>query len=73
MMGQRYSGRQVGAVGDYISIYGVPEDWVEAARWYRLAAEQGLADVQNSLGMIYFLGRGVPEDYVLAYMWMNLA
>jgi len=51
----------------------VPEDYVEAVRWYRLAAEQGYAPAQFLLGAMYESGRGVPEDIVLAYMWYNLA
>jgi TPR repeat protein len=52
---------------------GVPTDYQEAVRWYRLAAEQGFARSQFSLGLSYGLGRGVPRNDVLAYMWMNLA
>jgi TPR repeat protein len=29
---------------------GVPQDYVEAEKWYRLAAEQGLDEAQISLG-----------------------
>ena len=35
---------------------GVPEDGIEAERWYRLAAEQGLALAQHSLGVMYANG-----------------
>ncbi len=52
---------------------GVPEDDVEAVRWYRLAAEQGHAEAQWLLGTMYGHGDGVPEDDVLAYMWFNLS
>ena len=52
---------------------GVPEDDAEAVRWYRLAAEQGLAAAQLNLGGSYANGEGVPEDHVLAYMWLNLS
>ena len=52
---------------------GVPEDDAEAVRWYRLAAEQGLAAAQLNLGGSYANGEGVPEDHVLAYIWSNLA
>ena len=52
---------------------GVPQDFVEAARWFRLAAEQGMAEAQASLGNMYARGEGVPQDDVLAYMWHNLA
>ncbi len=52
---------------------GVPEDDVEAVRWYRLAAEQGFAPAQFNLGGMYANGEGVSEDLVLAYMWYNLS
>ena len=52
---------------------GVPQDYAEAVRWYRLAAEQGNADAQNNLGIMYSIGQGVPQDYVTAHMWLNLA
>ena len=42
-------------------------------RWYRLAAKQGDAGAQFSLGIMYGTGNGVPLDYVAAYMWYNLA
>ena len=49
----------------------VPKDSVEAAKWYRKAAEQGAANAQNSLGACYWLGNGVPKDYVQAYKWLT--
>ena len=52
---------------------GVPEDDAEAVKWYRKAAEQGLAQAQNNLGSMYARGEGVPEDYVKAHMWWSLA
>jgi TPR repeat protein len=39
----------------------------------RKAAEQGNAEAQSNLGLMYAAGRGVPHDYVSAYMWFNLA
>ncbi len=38
-----------------------------------MAADQGFAPAQASLGLMYYDGQGVPKDYVLAYMWINLA
>ena len=52
---------------------GVVQDYVEAVRWYRLAATQGHADAQTNLGFMYGNGRGVPMDVVRAHMWFNLA
>ena len=52
---------------------GVPQDFVEAVRWYRLAADQGFAEAQANLGRAYYTGQGVPQDYVEAHKWANLA
>ena len=52
---------------------GVPENDVEAVRWYRMAAEQGHADAQYSLWEMYADGLGVPQDSVVAYMWHDIA
>ena len=41
---------------------GVPEDYQEAVRLYRLAVEQGHADAQYNLGGMYVLGKGVLQD-----------
>ena len=52
---------------------GVLKDNTEAVRWFRLAAEQGHAEAQSGLGMMYFPLLGVREDLVLAHMWLNIA
>ena len=52
---------------------GPQSDPAEAAKWYRLAAEQGFARAQHNLGLMYANGTGVPQDDVLAYAWLNLA
>jgi hypothetical protein len=52
---------------------GVPQDHAEAAKWFRLAAEQGHSDAQCDLGEMYAEGHGVDQDYVQAHMWFNLA
>ena len=57
----------------YATGRGVPQDYAEAVRWYRLAAEQDNASAQVSLGLKYATGEGVPQDYVSAHMWLNLA
>ena len=48
---------------------GVPQDYAEAVRWYRLAADQRHANVQINLGNRYANGEGVPQDYVQAHTW----
>ena len=52
---------------------GVPQDYVEAVKWYTLGADQGYAKAQYNLGLMYANGRGVPPDFVLAHQWLNLA
>ena len=54
---------------------GADQDYAEALRWYRLAAEQGNADGQNYLGAAYFFGDGfgVDQDYAEAVRWYRLA
>ncbi|MEO2195018.1 MAG: tetratricopeptide repeat protein [bacterium] len=57
----------------YANGSGVPQDDAEAVRWYRLAADQGVALAQYNLGLMYQFGSGVPQDDVQAHMWFNLA
>jgi uncharacterized protein len=52
---------------------GVPQDYQEAVKWYRLAAAQGNEFAQVNLGVMYTKGRGVRQDFVRAHMWFNLA
>ena len=52
---------------------GVLQDYAEAAKWYRLGAEQGDSRSQNSLGTSYLTGEGVPEDYVESTKWYRRA
>ena len=52
---------------------GVPQDYLQGVKWWRLAADQGLAGAQFSLGTMYDGGKGVPQDYVQAYKWYDLA
>lgn len=56
---------------------GVARDYVQAAAWYRLAAEQGNADAQCNLARLYLrglLGAGPAGiDYGDAFYWYRLA
>jgi hypothetical protein len=52
---------------------GVALDYVQAAIWWRKAADQGYPDAQNNLGVLYNSGKGVPQSYAEAYFWENLA
>jgi TPR repeat protein len=52
---------------------GVLQDYEEAVKWYRLAAEQGDAGAQYQLALSYDKGHGVPQDYKEAVKWYRLA
>ena len=52
---------------------GVPQDYAEAATWFRQAADQGDAGAQSALGHMYYDGEGVPQDYAEATMWFRQA
>jgi TPR repeat protein len=52
---------------------GVTQDDKTAVTWYRLAAEQGDADAQSNLGVMYGIGKGVIQDYVYAHVWLSIA
>jgi TPR repeat protein len=51
----------------------VRRDYVEAAKWNRLAADRGYEAAQYALGWMYVNGLGVPQDYVEAAKWYRLA
>lgn len=53
--------------------YSDEEKYVEAVKWFKLAAEQGNADAQYNLGDCYFLGNGVEKDLKEAVKWYKLA
>ena len=53
--------------------HGVPQDYAQAAKWFRLAADQANAWAQGMLGIMYQAGDGVPQDYVEAHKWFNLS
>jgi TPR repeat protein len=48
-------------------------DPAEAARWYRKAAEQGLAEAQFNLGLRYYKGEGVRKSRTMALKWFRKA
>ncbi len=50
---------------------GVPRDYAEAGKWYRLAAEQGDTASWVFMGEMYKNGYGVTQDLVEAYAWYN--
>lgn len=52
---------------------GIPLDYAEAEKWYRLAAVQGNLLAQTMLGAMYTSGEGVPKDTTEAVKWWRLA
>jgi len=52
---------------------GVRADSAAAAKWYRVAADQGVQEAQNNLGMLYFSGDGVLKDAMEAVRWWTRA
>jgi TPR repeat protein len=57
----------------YYSGDGVSQNYEEAVKWYRLAAEQGYANAQFNLGNMYSNGMGVPANSEEAMKWYRLA
>ena len=51
----------------------MPQDYAAAVSWYRKAADQGNADAQYNLGVMYDQGQGVPQDYAAAVSWFRKA
>lgn len=51
---------------------GVPQDFEQAAAWFRKAADRGYAKAQHNLGAMYAVGKGIKRDYVQAYKWLSL-
>ena len=52
---------------------GISQDFDEAAKWFRLAAEQHHRRAQFMLGVLYWSGDGVPQDYDKAVKWFRRA
>ena len=48
---------------------GVPQDYKEAVKWYRLAAEAGNSAALFNVGKMYNDGKGVPQDEAEAVKW----
>lgn len=47
--------------------------YAEAVKWYHQAAEQGDANAQNTLGVMYERGTGIPQDSTEAAKWYRQA
>ena len=64
---------QLNIGNSYYTGEGIPQNYNEAAKWYRMAARKGNAIAQNNLGMMYSIGIGVPKRFIKAYVWSSVA
>jgi TPR repeat protein len=57
----------------YANGHGVPQDYKEALKWWRMASERGNAWAMNSIGDLYENGQGVEQSYAEALDWYGRA
>ena len=57
----------------YVEGQGVDREYIEAVRWYSMAAAQGNASAQFKLGAMYFQGAGVQEDRLEALRLIRMS
>lgn len=51
--------------------WGIKQDFVQAARLYRKAAESGNAQGQYQLSILLFNGKGVPQNPQVGLVWLS--
>jgi TPR repeat protein len=72
LLGERYSVVSIGwAPG--VKRDAVKQDYVEAMKWYRMAADQGNSEAQSTLGVFYKNGLGTKQDNAEAFKWYRKA
>ena len=57
----------------YYTGNGVEQDYQQAFRWAKKAAEKKFAEAQGLLGVMYYEGNGVEQNYQQAFRWMEKA
>jgi Sel1 repeat len=57
----------------YAKGQGVPQDYVQARKWWKEAATQGLAEAQLAVAQMYERGEGVKQNYTKAASWYRWA
>ena len=57
----------------YFNGTSVAKDYMEAARWWRKAADQDYAPAQYQFGLCYYAGYGVEQDYAESVKWWRKA
>src|SRR5262252_432525 len=50
---------------------GVPQNYLQAKRWFEEGAKQGHARAQTNLGTLYLQGEGAPQSDQMALFWFN--
>jgi hypothetical protein len=64
---------EAGDVAAQLQLYWDPEE-PQRLTWLCRAADQGDANAQYRLGLLYRYGQeGLPQDYIRSYMWYKLA
>lgn len=71
MFGHAPAMRAVGDAYAQISFSCLPENWEEAAKWYRDAAERGDETAVWMIVECCDSGKGVPQSYVEAAQWLQ--
>ena len=51
--------------------YDIDQNYPEAFKWYKRAAELGHSGGQNGVGALYLKGLGVSQDYHKAQQWLH--
>jgi len=72
-LGELYIGNNMGFDSSGNLVEGPKKNLAEAVKWTRLAADQGHAPAQNSLGFMYDQGQGVSQNRAEAMKWYRLA
>jgi len=52
---------------------GVPQDFIEAEKWYQMSAKQGYIGAQYRLGDFYYFGNGVAHNLKESLEWYRKA
>lgn len=52
---------------------GLRQNYVEAAKWMRKAADQGMAEAQIEMGKAYLEGKGVRQNYTISKEYFGKA
>ncbi len=57
----------------YLNGQSVDQDYQQAAKWFRHAADNHYAPAQFNLAIMYKLGQGIEQNHTESIKWMQLA